>query len=181
MSNHHQNNYFSNNSDPTGQAEYLVQVAWNSQAQVRKNGLKYYGVLLLQPHAYSGYHENLGYNDFNQYPLHKAPISPSATYAVMQPCPLLPPCILSPSHSLCLKFWAILIHPSTTVATALVLTQPNTLIVSHCTEFSVKEYLGVTHTMVDINPFAAKYGQKGVACDKVWLLHRNRDFSWELR
>jgi hypothetical protein len=31
--------------------------------------------------------------------------------------------------------------------------------------------------MVDINPFAAKHGQKGAACDKVWLLYRNRDFS----
>jgi hypothetical protein len=164
MSNDYQNNYFPDDSDPAGQAEYLAQVAWNSQAQSQNNGLGYYGVPPLQPHAGREDHENLGYNNFNQrYPLPEAPVSPPPTYTMTQARPLLPPFISSP-HS---NSGASLSRPSTPVATALVPTQPNTPVVSRRTEFSAKEYLGVARAMVDTNPFAAKHGQKGAAWDKV--------------
>ena len=83
MSNNYQNNYFPDNSDPAGQAEYFAQVAQNSQAQAQNNGLGYHGVLQLQPHAGSGNHGNLAYNDFDQpYPLDEAPVSPSLDFAI---------------------------------------------------------------------------------------------------
>ena len=91
MFNNYQNNYFPDDSDPAGQVEYFAQVArnssvqaaQNSQAQARNNRLRYHGVPQLQPHAGSGNHGNLAYNDFDQpYPLDEAPVSPSLDFAI---------------------------------------------------------------------------------------------------
>jgi hypothetical protein len=192
MSNNYQNNYFPDDSDPAGQAEYFAQVAQNSsvqaaqnsQAQAQNNRLGYHGVPQLQPHAGGGNHGNLAYNDFDQpYPLDEAPVSPSLDFAIhgtnaittYQARPLLPPYVSSPSPSFHASdsstpaaIALVPTRPNTPVAVALVPTEPNTPVaIRHRPDFTAKEYLDVARAMVDINPFAAKHGQKSAAWDEV--------------